>query len=305
VKSACCEESHNCSLRLLLARLFLGGGYFLWSAAAIFLAWKSVRLFIASYGFDLHAGLLAFIGAIYFLIAVMVLSGYWIRTACAVAFCLSLPFLFFRLSFWGTAGFQAMVAQNLFMTTAAIMGGLSLLMLTGAGNYSLRSKERDWSESPTFRSWGLLLARILIGGCFFIWSAIWKLTDWHTQITILQAWKIPLPNVVLIAMFAIELIGGLMILVGYRHRIAAWILAAYVALVAVVLHPFWAVSAPDEPIDIGDGGVAGIFINHVFVLDRLLQAKLFMDSLGIIAALLVLTTCISGRYGFEKKRGSQ
>lgn len=267
------------------------------------LEWTSVDRFLNQYGLHLGGSFLGIVSILLILGGLLVLLGYWIRMACAVLFCAALPLLFFRLGFWGLAGVQAYVAQTFFMTTAALMGGLVLFMLTGGGDYVIRSREGDWGAAHEFREWGLLLARLLIGGCLFIWDAIWMLFEWEANRQILDVNLIPAPSLVLGCMVVIELVGGAMILFGWRQRVAAWILALYWALTLLAIHRFWSVSAT-ETYTLTQGTLVKTFIEQIYSKDRLLQAKYFLDGLGVIAALLVLTTCISARFGFERKRVS-
>lgn len=302
-KGACCERGWGCSIILLIARILLGGGVLLMSAAAIALTWSDVRFFMATYGMESQALFLLIAGLVAFLVGFSILLGYWIRTVCAIGFCLSLPFLFYRLSFWGLFDYKALVVQTLFMSAAGMMGGLILFMLTGAGRLAIHSREREWSQLSEFRSWGMLLARLLIGGGYFLWHGIWKLVDWNLSLTLLEAIHIPAPHTVLWIMALIEIIGGLMILFGWHHRIAAWVLVAYTVIIAFSMHAFWNIH-PNLSLPVGGEGSLALFINNVFILDRVLQQKLFFDMLGIIASLLLLTTCVGGRYSCEKRCSS-
>src|SRR6266508_3304433 len=42
----------------------------------------------------------------------------------------------------------------------------------------------------------------------------------------------------------IAMAGGLSVLLGYRARIGAWLLALFLVPVTVMMHPFWAVKEP-------------------------------------------------------------
>jgi putative oxidoreductase len=283
-KSVCCKTSRGCSAILLIARLLLGAGCLLWTGLAFLFNRTGIENSLDQYGLHLDSPVL-WIGSLILVIGgALILLGYRIRLTCAVLFCVTLPFLFFRLGFWGLSGFQAYVAETFFMSTAALLGGFILFMLTGAGNYAVRSRESHWGAAHEFRDWGLLLARLLIGGCLFIWDAVWRAIDWGMNLQILEASHIPMPHFILGCMVAIEFIGGVMILLGWRQRLAAWVLAIYWALTLLATHRFWVVGPSETP-----------------ALDHLLQMKYFMDGLGVIAALLLLTTCISDRFGFERK----
>lgn len=300
-ESACCAKGRSCSGILMVARLFIGAGCLLWMGIGMVSNWSEVSQFLNAYG--LHVDLPFLWVAVPFLVitGILILLGFWIRTTCAVLFCASLPFLFFRLGFWGLGGFQAYVAQTFFMSTSALMGGFVLLMLTGPGQFAISAHESDWSKMAEFRAWGLLIARILIGGCLFVWSGVWTLFDWETNKAILQVSDIPAPGLVLSCMVAIELIGGLMILFGWRHRLAAWVLLFYWAATLVTVHRFWSIEGVSSYV-INSGTVVQTFVEEIYSDDPILQMKYFMDGMGVIGSLLVLTTCISDRFGLERKR---
>jgi putative oxidoreductase len=86
------------------------------------------------------------------------------------------------------------------------------------------------------------------------------------------------PVVVAYLVAAIDLFGGLLILVGYQTRWAAMILIAFVVLTLIFAHPFWTFDGPS----------------------RAANQVQFYKNLAIIGALLFLVVLGPGRYSLDK-----
>jgi putative oxidoreductase len=50
---------------------------------------------------------------------------------------------------------------------------------------------------------------------------------------------LPMPDVTVWLVIAIELVGGLLILIGWKTRLVAWIMAIFTVATAVIGHKFW------------------------------------------------------------------
>jgi putative oxidoreductase len=81
----------------------------------------------------------------------------------------------------------------------------------------------------------LLVARILLS-IIFILSGFGKLTDIGGTASYFAGYGLPAPTVAAVIVGLIELLGGLAILVGFRTRIAAWVLAIFSVATALVAH---------------------------------------------------------------------
>jgi putative oxidoreductase len=140
--------------------------------------------------------------------------------------------------------------------------------------------------------WGTVysLARILLPLLFVI-EGIGKFANVGGIARMLQASSLPVPSqldaigvsrYVLIGYLAalIETGCGLMVMLGYRTRMAALVLALYTAGTIVLGHPFWAM----------DGQIAAV---------NLTQA---LKNLSIIAGLLIVAALGAGRYSLDSRR---
>ena len=55
---------------------------------------------------------------------------------------------------------------------------------------------------------------------------------------------VPLPAVLVPASGVLALVGGLSVLLGYRARVGAWMLVAFLLPVTLVMHQFWGIPDP-------------------------------------------------------------
>jgi putative oxidoreductase len=55
---------------------------------------------------------------------------------------------------------------------------------------------------------------------------------------------VPLANFLVPAAAVLAIIGGLSVLLGYRARIGAWLLVAFLVPVTLTMHKFWGISDP-------------------------------------------------------------
>lgn len=80
--------------------------------------------------------------------------------------------------------------------------------------------------------------RALLGALFFV-SAITKILGFSYVSGWIASAGLPLPDLVLAATIAIELVGGLMLITGWHARWAALGLAVFLVPVTLVFHAFW------------------------------------------------------------------
>jgi putative oxidoreductase len=81
----------------------------------------------------------------------------------------------------------------------------------------------------------LLLARVLLA-IIFIMSGFGKLADITGTASYFAGYNLPVPTAAAVIVGLIELLGGLAILVGFKTRIAAWVLAIFSVATALVAH---------------------------------------------------------------------
>jgi putative oxidoreductase len=123
----------------------------------------------------------------------------------------------------------------------------------------------------------LLLGRVLLALLFVIFGYM-KLTNFGGTVGYFTKWGFPLPQVVTVIAIVAELGGGLLLLVGWKTRLVAWILAVYVVIAAAVAHRYWTYDPA-----------------QVFA-----QTSFFYKNLAIVGGLLYMAVIGPGRYSVDK-----
>lgn len=89
---------------------------------------------------------------------------------------------------------------------------------------------------------GPLLGRILIA-TIFIFAGFGKITGFEGTVGYISSKGLPLPEVAAIVAIIIELGGGIMLVLGWKTRWAAWAIIVFTAFAAIIFHNFWALPA--------------------------------------------------------------
>lgn len=87
-----------------------------------------------------------------------------------------------------------------------------------------------------------LIGRILIA-LLFVPAAISKITGFEGTVGYIASAGLPAPTIAAIVAIAVELLAPLFIIVGFKTRYAAVILAAFTIAAGFGFHKFWAVPA--------------------------------------------------------------
>lgn len=92
------------------------------------------------------------------------------------------------------------------------------------------------------KTYGPLAGRLLLALIFVI-SGFTKLTGFEGTVGYIASKGLPLPQVAAAAAIAIELIGGVLLVIGWQARWAATVLFLFLIPTTLIFHPFWAVTA--------------------------------------------------------------
>src|SRR3954468_20035313 len=84
--------------------------------------------------------------------------------------------------------------------------------------------------------------RALLGALFFI-SGINKILAFSYVAGWMASSGVPASNLLLAITIAIEVLGGLMLITGYKARLAAVVIALFLVPVTLVFHSFWSADA--------------------------------------------------------------
>jgi len=129
------------------------------------------------------------------------------------------------------------------------------------------------------KMYGPLAGRVLLVLIFII-DGYGKITGFEGTIRYMQAYHMPMTQVLAVMAIIIELSGGIMVVVGWKARWAAAAFFIYVLVVSFVFHAFWAVPA-----------------NQVQ-----LQSIMFMKNLAIMGGMLYIIVHGSGPLSVDKNR---
>ena len=126
-----------------------------------------------------------------------------------------------------------------------------------------------------------LLGRLLISQIFIL-AGVNKIINFSAMLGYVTAAHLPLPNISLACAAAIEILGGLAILFGFRAKIVAWILFVFLIPTTLLFHNFWAMQGDARMDNIGH----------------------FQKNLAIMGGLLFLALYGAGRYAVDSGRSS-
>ena len=89
----------------------------------------------------------------------------------------------------------------------------------------------------------LVAGRALLSAVFLV-AGVRKIMIWGPQVAYFTKLGFPMPEVMTVLAIAIELGAGLALLVGWRTKQAAWLLALFVLIATFMAHRFWEFDAP-------------------------------------------------------------
>jgi len=130
----------------------------------------------------------------------------------------------------------------------------------------------------TIEKFGPLLGRILIA-LLFLLSGFGKITGFAGTAGYMASKGIPMAELLLTITIVIELGGALMIIAGFKARLAALALFLWMIPVTFIFHNFWAVPADQA----------------------MIQQIMFMKNLSIMGAMLYIAAFGSGPMSMDKK----
>ncbi len=125
----------------------------------------------------------------------------------------------------------------------------------------------------------LLLGRTLIG-LYFIIPGLGKIARYDFHVEYMTEHGVPLIGVLLPLTTLLQIGGGLALIVGFRGKIMAFLLAGLVLVISVYMHNFW---------EMAEG------------LQRQHETQNFFKNMGIMAGLLMMVAHGSGAFSVDNK----
>lgn len=92
-----------------------------------------------------------------------------------------------------------------------------------------------------------LVGRVLLSLIFLI-SGWGKLADFAGSVAYATSKGLPFPTLMIAIAIIIEIVGGLMLLIGWKTKIAAGALILFVLIVSFVFHAFWNYPEQEAPL---------------------------------------------------------
>lgn len=87
-------------------------------------------------------------------------------------------------------------------------------------------------------TWGVLLGRICLAA-IFLQSGIDKVLNFERTVKLMESKAMPAPDLLLVPAIAILLVGGVLLLVGWKARYAALALIVFMVPATLYFHSFW------------------------------------------------------------------
>lgn len=119
---------------------------------------------------------------------------------------------------------------------------------------------------------------------FFLVPAWLKITDFSDTAELIAGKGVPAAPFMLVIATLVESVAGVMLALGYKTRMAALTLFAYVLVVNIVMHDYWEVR--DR-------------------LDAAYELQLFVKNLAIAGALLLLAGLGPGPLSLDERGGKR
>mgnify|MGYP001261435363 FL=1 len=126
-----------------------------------------------------------------------------------------------------------------------------------------------------------LLAGRLLMGAYFILPGVQKIIGFDKMTNYMEAHGVPMASVFLPLTILLQISAGAAIVVGYRGKVAAFILAGLTFIISIYMHDFWSM-------------VKGIEQAH--------ELQNFIKNIAIMSGLLIVAALGTGRFSLDNKR---
>lgn len=124
----------------------------------------------------------------------------------------------------------------------------------------------------------VLLARVLLA-LVFVLAGLNKFAGLEGTAGYIASKGLPLPQLLAFGTALLEVVGGLLLVIGWQARWAALALAAFTALATVIFHNFWAMPADQQ----------------------MVQQLMFMKNVSVTGGLLMVFAFGAGRISVDQR----
>ncbi|MFW5329225.1 DoxX family protein [Hydrogenophaga sp. ZJX-1] len=126
-----------------------------------------------------------------------------------------------------------------------------------------------------------LLSRLLLAA-LFLPAGIAKITGFAGTVGYIASVGLPMPTVAAAVAIAVEVLGGLALIVGFGTRWAALALALFTLGASFFFHNYWAMPAEQQ----------------------MMQQLMFMKNIGVTGGLLALAAFGAGAFSLDARRSA-
>lgn len=124
-----------------------------------------------------------------------------------------------------------------------------------------------------------LLARLLLAA-LFLPAGISKIGGFAGTAGYIGSVGLPMPELGAAIAIAVEVLGGIALVVGFGTRWAALALAVFTLVASIFFHAYWALPAEQQ----------------------MMQQLMFMKNIGVVGGLLALTAFGAGAFSLDARR---
>ena len=126
----------------------------------------------------------------------------------------------------------------------------------------------------------LLLGRLLMG-TYFILPGLQKITNYQTMTDMMLTHSVPATVFLLPVTIVLQIILGVAIIIGFKGKLAAFILAGLTLVISIYMHDFWSMAES---------------------LERAHETQNFFKNMGIMAGLLIISSIGTGWLSLDNRK---
>ena len=132
-----------------------------------------------------------------------------------------------------------------------------------------------------FENFMLIAGRVLLG-LYFIIPGVSKILGYSATADYMASQNVPMISVLLPLTIVIQLVAGGALIVGFRGKLAAFVLAGLTLAISIYMHNFWVMEAG---------------------LQRVHETQNFVKNMAIMAGLLIVAAQGTGAWSWSNRSG--
>lgn len=126
----------------------------------------------------------------------------------------------------------------------------------------------------------LLLGRLLMGS-YFILPGLQKISNYQAMMDYMLVHSVPATIFLLPVTIVLQVLLGLAIIIGFKGKLAAFMLAGLTLIISIYMHDFWSMAES---------------------LERTHETQNFFKNMGIMAGLLIISSSGTGWLSLDNRK---